>query len=172
MSPSSIGDLRTLDTFRIFTGFQWSHHVICLKNHRMSLRSTLLQWKPAHVYISGNRHSQWFRLSLPQIISGLKAVTFYVHGSRLRGLCTDPLFLDFIYIGLYYLCFSLGHQNPPLSRKLSVNYNWFSKEIWFPSSQAREWQKTAFISQSLHLLWLLHPRDPNWATTFSSKSKL
>lgn len=108
-SSSSIRDLRTLDTQRIFTGIQYFHHITCLKNHRMPLRSTLLQWKPSHVYICGSRHSQWFRLNLTQIISRLKALTFYVRGSGMHRLCTDPIFPDLIYIGLYYLCFSLGH---------------------------------------------------------------
>lgn len=88
----------------------------------MPLRSTWLQWKPAHVY-SLEEDFVKFRLNLTQIISGLKAVTFYLHGSEMPGLCTDLVFLDFIYIDLYYLCFPLGHQNPPLPRKLSVNYS-------------------------------------------------
>lgn len=62
------------------------------KNHRMSLRSTLLQWKSAHIYIFGSRLSPWFGLQLTQISSGLKVATFYVDGSGLCGLCADPVF--------------------------------------------------------------------------------
>lgn len=127
----------------------------------MPLRSTLLQWNPAHVYISASRHSQRFRLNLAQIISGLKAVTFYVHGSGMHGLCTDPIFLDFIYIVLYYLCFSLGHQNPPLPRKLSVNYSWFSKEILvFKLTGAR---------MAEHCLHLPEPSSPLTLASHGSK---
>lgn len=119
-SSSSIWDLRTLNTQKSFNVIQYCHHIICLKNHRMPLRSTLLQWKPSHVYISGSRHSQWFRLNLTQIISRLKTLIFYVPGSEMHRLSTDPIFPDLIYIGLYYLYFSLGHQNPPLRRTLGV----------------------------------------------------
>ena len=89
----SIWNLRTLETLpglllassNAITSQVW-------KNHRLSLGSTLLQWKIARIYIFGSRHSQQFRLQLTQISSGLKVVKFYVHGSGLHGLCTDPIF--------------------------------------------------------------------------------
>lgn len=89
----SIWNLRTLDTL---LGLFWASSNAIMshvwKNHRMSLRSPLLQWKSAHMYIFGSRLSQWFRLQLTQISSGLKVAKFYVDGSGLCGLCTDPVF--------------------------------------------------------------------------------
>lgn len=121
-----------------------------------------------HVFILRSSHSQWFRLQLTQISSGQKAVKFRDMVVGCMGFAQILYFLNFIYIGLYFLCFSLGHHNFPLSRKLKVKYR------VTVDSQRRfgfqgHMQHTVFISQNLHLLWPSPPRDPTKHQLFNPK---